>query len=210
MIYENIRRIIVYLLADDFSELFVFFLAMIFGWPLPLLAVQILWINLIEDSFPNIALTTENDKKGLMQQPPRNSKEPLLSKPYKKFMILVFFISGIAATIIFWLILKFTENIELARTMTFVLISFDSLVFMYIIRNFHQSILRRDIFSNQFINLAAIISIILLIIALYIPFLANLLQVEPLSFNFWLIIIGITLAESVFLEIFKLRFFQNK
>ncbi|MEN8252328.1 MAG: HAD-IC family P-type ATPase, partial [Patescibacteria group bacterium] len=94
VIYENIRRILIYLIADDFSELFLFFVAMFFGWPLPLLPLQILWINLIEDSFPNIALTTEYDKKGLMHEPPRNPKDPIITKAYKKFMIIVFIVSG--------------------------------------------------------------------------------------------------------------------
>ncbi len=209
MIYENIRRIIIYLLADDFSELFVFFIAMAFGWPLPLLAVQILWINLIEDGFPDAALTTENDKKGLMDVPPRNPKEPILSKSYKKFIFGVFLVSGIAATLAFYLTLHFSQNIDLARTVTFALISFDSLIFVYIIRNFRKSIFRRDIFSNIFVNLANFVALALLLISLYVPFAAQFLHTIPLNVNDWFLIIGLTVVETIIFEILKFRFFSK-
>lgn len=209
MIYENIRRIIIYLLADDFSELFVFFVAMAFGWPLPLLAVQILWINLIEDGFPDVALTTENDKKGLMDIPPRNPKEPILSRPYKKFMFAVFLVSGIAATLAFYLTLRFSQDIDLARTVTFAMISFDSLVFVYIIRNFRKSIFRRDIFSNMFVNLASFVALALLLFGLYVPFAAQFLHTVPLSMNDWGLIVGFTIIETIIFEILKVKFFRK-
>lgn len=209
MIYENIRRIIIYLLADDFSELFVFFIAMAFGWPLPLLAVQILWINLIEDGFPDAALTTENDKKGLMDVPPRNPQEPILSKPYKKFIFAVFLVSGIAATLAFYLTLHFSQDIDLARTVTFAMISFDSLIFVYIIRNFRKSIVRWDIFSNMFVNLASFVSLVFLLFGLYSPFASQFLHTVPLSMNNWGLIIGFTVVETIIFEILKVRFFRK-
>ncbi len=209
MIYENIRRIIIYLLADDFSELFVFFIAMAFGWPLPLLAVQILWINLIEDGFPDVALTTENDKKGLMDVPPRNPKEPILSRSYKKFMFAVFLVSGIAATLAFYFTLHFSQNVDLARTVTFALISFDSLIFVYVIRNFRKSIFRGDIFSNMFVNLANFVALALLLVGLYVPFVAQFLHTVPLGLNHWFLIIGFTVIETIIFEILKVRFFRK-
>ncbi len=90
VIFDNIRRIVIFLLADDFSELVLFIIALIFGFPMPLVAVQILWINLVEDSLPNIALTTERDTKGIMNLPPRKSSESILSPPYKKFIFVIF------------------------------------------------------------------------------------------------------------------------
>ncbi|MCK4635413.1 MAG: HAD-IC family P-type ATPase [Candidatus Moranbacteria bacterium] len=209
MIYENIRRIIICLLADDFSEIFVFFIAVFFGWPLPLLAVQILWINLIEDSFLDIALTVENDKKGLMNVPPRDPQESILPKNYRNFALNVFLISGVVATLTFWLTFQFTEDIDFARTMTFVMISFDSLIFVFIIRNLHKPIIRWDIFSNKFLNLANLVSLAVLLVGLYNPFVSRFLHTVPLSLNNWFLIIGFTVVETIIFEILKVKFFRK-
>lgn len=209
MIYENIRRIIVCLLADDFSEIFVFFMAMFFDLPFPLLAVQILWINLIEDSFLDIAFSTENDKRGLMSVPPRNPKEPILSKPYKKFVLLVFIISGIVATLAFCLTWMSTKDIVLTRTVTFAMITFDSLFFVFIIRNLRKPVFRFDIFSNRFLTLAAFVSGILLFVGLYVPFVSKFLNTVPLDMNAWILIVGFTILETIIFEILKVKYFRR-
>lgn len=210
VIYENIRRILIYLIADDFSELFVFFIAMLFGWPLPLLPLQILWINVIEDSFPNIALTTEYDSKNLMNEPPRNPHESIISRSYKIFMIIVFLVSGISAAFLFWVVHTTTHNVELARTVIFTLIAFDSLVFVYVIRNFRRFIFRRDIFSNMYLNLAVLVSLALLLIGIYVPFLAHYLGTVPLSWPLWISVITITFIEVIIFETSKSILFINK
>lgn len=206
VIYENIRRTMIYLLADDFSELFVFFVAMFLGLPLPLVAAQILWINLVEDSFPNIALTTERDTKGLMDIPPRKPNEPILSRPHQIFMVIIFFVSGLAATALFVSALDL-YNVEYARTMTFALISFDSLVLAYVLRSFRQSVWRRDIFSNKIINITIAISFSLLLLGIYQPHLAQLLSTVPLDGISWSIIVAVTILELIILEIAKRKLF---
>ncbi len=203
VIYENIRRVFIYLVADDFSELFIFFVAILFGWPLPLLPLQILWINMIEDSFPNIALTTEYDSKKLMSEPPRNPKDPIISHVYKKFIIIVFFVSGIAATSVFWMMYSITKDIDVARTATFALIAFDSLVFVYVIRSMRQFIFRKDIFDNKYVNISVLASFVLLIVGIYIPVINKFLGTTPLDANTWLLISTITLMEVIIFEVSK-------
>ena len=203
VIYENIRRVLIYLVADDFSEIFIFFVAMFFGWPLPLLPLQVLWINMIEDSFPNIALTTEYDNKKLMNEPPRNPREPIISSAYKKFMVIVFVVSGCAATFIFWIIREITQDVTIARTAAFVLISLDSLVFVYVIRSMRQYIVRQTIFDNKYVNYAVLLSLVVLLAGLYIPVLAKFLGTVPLSGNLWFVILLITMIEVVIFEASK-------
>ncbi len=211
VIYENIRRILIYLIADDFSELFLFFVAMLFGWPLPLLPIQILWINLIEDSFPNIALTTEYDSKGLMDEPPRDPNASIITKSYKTFMIIVFAVSGIAATFLFWVVYRITQDIEVARTATFILIAFDSLIFVYSIRSFRQYVFRKDIFSNMYVNLAVLVSLSLLIASLYVPMLMNFLGTVSLDVTILVTIGVITFIEMIIFEASKgILFIQKK
>lgn len=210
VIYENIRRILIYLIADDFSELFVFFVAMFFGWPLPLLPLQILWINVIEDSFPNIALTTEYDSKGLMNEPPRNPKESIISKSYKKFMAIVFLVSGVSAAFMFWSVHAITGDVDVARTATFALIAFDSLIFVYVIRNFRRFIFRKDIFNNRLLNVSVIISLVLLIAGIHVPFLSHYLGTVPLDAIFWVVIVVVTFMEVILFEVSKKILFINK
>jgi Ca2+-transporting ATPase len=210
VIYENIRRILIYLTADNFSALFLFFVAMLFGWPLPLLPLQVLWINMIEDSFPNIALTTEYEKKGLMDEPPRKPTDPFITTAYKKFMIVVFLVSGFAAVFLFWALQYLTRDVDIARTATFVLIAFDSLTLVYVVRNFRQYIFRRDIFDNNILNIAVFGSFLLLISAIYIPFLMKFLGTVPLDSSILITIGAITFIEMMIFEASKGVLFIHK
>ncbi len=210
VIYENIRRILIYLIADDFSELFLFFVAMMFGWPLPLLPLQILWINLVEDGLPNIALTTEYDSKGLMNEPPRNPKESIITKNYRKFIIIVFLVSGLAATFLFWIVRDVTNNVDIARTATFILIAFDSLMFAYVIKSFRRYVFRLDIFDNKFINISVIVAIFLLAIAMYAPTLSQFLGTVPLDMSIIVMIVVITFIEIIIFEISKGILFMRR
>ena len=210
MIFENIRRIIIYLTADNFSALFIFFVAMLAGFPLPLLAAQILWINIVEDSLPNIALTTERDAKGIMDVPPRRVGEPILSLAHKKFMSVIFAVSGLAAVGIYFYAYYYHGDITIARTMTFAIIAFDSLALTFVLRSFHRSIFRWDVFSNKWINGAVGISFALMILGIYFPPLASILQTAPLSVFDWGIVIGVTLAEIMIIELVKSKFFPKR
>ncbi len=156
--FENIRKIFIYLIADDFSELFLFIASISLGMPLPLLPAQILWINLVEDGFPNTALTTEKETAGIMNQKPRDPEEPILNRPMKLWMIAIFFVSGLTAFISFYFLYKLTNDIEKARTMVFALMCLDSLIFAFSVRSLKQSLFRKDIFSNRYLVLGVSIS----------------------------------------------------
>jgi P-type Ca2+ transporter type 2C len=206
---QNIRRVITYLVADDFSEIFLFFSAIVMGLPFPLYPVQILWINLVEDSFPDIALTAEKETTGLMDDPPPNPKEPILNRAYKKFMLSVFFVSGMAAFLLFYFSWNFFGDLEKSRTLTFTLVAFDSLSFAFLVRYFRRSVFNRQIFSNKLLNGAVLISFLILLAGLYLPFFQKLLKTVPLGINDWTIIIFISLIELLILERFKLKFIRN-
>ena len=210
LIKENVRRVMIYLLADDFSELFLFFFAIILKLPFPLYPIQILWINLVEDSFPDIALTTENDTKGLMNGRPSEAHESILNRGYKKFMLSVFLVSGLAAFSLFYFSWKFFGDLEKARTITFALIAFDSLIFAFIVRFFRQSVFNRHIFSNKILNYAILASFIILLAGLYFAPFQKMLNAVPLGITDWGIIIGVSLLELLILERFKLWFLREK
>ncbi len=206
---QNIRRVITYLVADDFSEIFLFFSAIIMGLPFPLYPMQILWINLVEDSFPDIALTAEKETAGLMNESPPNPKEPILNREYKKFMLSVFFVSGMAAFFVFYFSWNFFGDLEKSRTLTFALVAFDSLFFAFLVRYFRRSVFNRQIFSNKILNGAVLISFLILLAGIYLPFFQKLLKTVPLSMADWGVIIAISTIELLILEKFKLKFIKS-
>lgn len=203
VIYENIRRIVISFIVDNFSMIFLFFCAVIFGWPLPLSVIQILWINIIKNGFSNIALTTEYDSKNLMFDPPRKVNETMISTPYKYFISVVLLVSGTIAVLTFWFLQISIGDVVLSRTVVFVLIAFDSLIFVYVIRSMRQSIFRKDIFDNKYINGAALLSGALLIFGIYMPPLAHFLGVVPMSGILWGVVVAVASIEVVIFEISK-------
>lgn len=210
VIFHNIRKVFVYLVADDFSEMFIFLANMAMGLPLPLLPAQILWINLIEDGFPNIALTTEQETKGIMEEKPRSPDEPILNRPMKKWMAAVFFITGITAFLTFFILLKLTGDLQKARTMVFVLMCVDSLLFAFSVRSFKRTIFRKDIFSNRYLAGTVMFAAILLVAAIYVPLLQGFLGTRALGMSEWIFILGIGLAEIILVEFFKTIIFIDK
>lgn len=208
VVFENIRKVFVYLVADDFSELFLFLAAMIFGLPLPLVAAQILWVNLIEDGLPDISLTTEQETRDVMSERPRNPKESILNKPMRKWMVVIFLVAGSAAFLSFVGFLNITGDLEKARSIIFALMSLDSLIFAFSVRSFKRPIWRKDIFSNYFLNVSFVVGIILLVCAIYLSPLQKLLMTKPLALTEWGVIILISTVEIVILELFKKKFFR--
>ncbi len=205
--FSNIRKVFCYLVADDFSELFLFFATMIMGLPLPLLPAQILWINLVEDGLPSIALSADQEKKGIMEDPPRNPKEPILNKPLKIWMLAIFFISGAAAFVGFLVFWRVYGDIEKARAMVFALMCLDSLFFAFSVRSFKQTVFRKDIFSNRYLVLATLGGLALLLIAIYVPLVQKLLATKPLNVSEWLFIILVSIVEIILIEGAKKRVF---
>lgn len=207
IIFENIRKVFTYLVADDFAEVFIFLASMILGFPLPLLPVQILWINIIEDGFPDIALTAEQESRGIMNENPRDPKEPILNRPLKIWMAFIFIIMGLGAFFSFLAFWKITGDIDMTRTIIFALVCVDSLTFAFCVRSFKKTIFRRDIFSNKYLVGAVFISFMLLIAALYAPFLQNILSTQPLGALYWIIILAIAAIETLLVDFSKKMIF---
>lgn len=203
VMFENIRKVFVYLVADDFSELFLFLSSMAMGLPLPLLPVHILWINLIEDGSPGIALTTEQETRGVMEEKPRDPKEAILNKPLKLWMAAIFFITGAAAFLSFYFLWRFTGDLEKTRTMVFALMCVDSLAFALSVRSLRRSIFRRDIFSNRYLVGAVTVGTVLLMGAIYFEPLQRLLHTRALGMGEWLTILAVSVVEILLIELSK-------
>lgn len=202
-IFENIKKLLIFLLADDFSEIILFVGAIALGLPLPLLPAQILWINLVEDGFPNLALTTEKKEFDIMAQPPRRAKDRLINRPLGLFVAAVASISGLFAFGAFYWLWQSGKPIEEIRTTIFVLMTLDSLLFAYSVRAFRQSIFRKSIFDNHYLNYAVVFGLLMIGLALYWPLAQKLLLTTPLSLNNWILVGTLATIEILLIEIFK-------
>lgn len=209
-IFENLRKVLIYLVADDFSELLLFFAALIIKLPLPLLPMQILWINIIEDGFPDVALTTEKKEKELMLRKPRDPQEPILSAKLKKWSAFVIIASFAAAFSIFFGFWKITGDIARTRTVVFVLMSLDSLAFAFTVRSFKKRVLRKDIFDNYYLDGAVLIGIVLLLFAIYIPLLQSFVNTVSLGIRDWSIIAIVIAAEMAVINKGKMLILSSR
>jgi Ca2+-transporting ATPase len=211
-ILDSIRRIITYLLADSFTEVILIGGSMIVGklsgqaWFLPISAVQILWVNLIEDGFPNIALAFEAKEKDLMDRKPQEKKVPLLTREMK---VIIFAVGLITDFLIFGLfIMLWKEGLDMhyIRTMIFGALTIDSLFYVFSCKSLKRGLRHINIFSNKFLIGAWLFGLFALLIAIYIPFFNHLLGTVPLSFPDWWILLGTGMIELLLIELVKYHF----
>lgn len=208
IIFQNIRKIFLYLITQDFSQFFIFICAILFALPLPVLATQLLMVNLVESGLPDLALTTEQEKEDIMKEPPRSPKESILNKQALRWMISMFAISGSVAFLFYVTILQL-KDIETVRTMMMVFLSMESLLLVFSVRSLRKSILRKDIFSNRILLFAVIVSFIMVLSSVYVPGIQNMLHTVSLTGAEWFVIIFINVCEVLTLDHLKLYFFRK-
>lgn len=204
IIFENIRKVIVYLIADDFSQVFILLSSLILGLPLALLPIQILFIDIIEVTFPVSALIFgKENNEFLMKEKPRKLKDPFFNKNYIKWFISIFLISGFALLIPYYFTLTTTKDINFSRTFVLALTAIDSLFFAFIVSSFKRSVFRRSIFDNHYFLLALVCGALLISAAIYLPILQQTFNTVALNFRNWAWILGISFIELCLIELTK-------
>ncbi|MBI2023402.1 HAD-IC family P-type ATPase [Candidatus Giovannonibacteria bacterium] len=180
--FDNIRKVVVFLLANSFTELILVLTALILRIPLPITAVQILWANLVEDGLPNFALAFEPGTNDVMERKPFRRKEPILDKEglymvYAVGILTDIFLVGL------YLMLYYAGSytIEHIQTIMFAAVASDSLIYVFSIKNLKISIFRTKIFNNLYLVFAVAAGFILIIASIYVPFLSRFLETVPLG-----------------------------
>lgn len=200
-VYDNFKRIIVYLLADAFAEVLVVVVSLLLGWPLPLIAVQILWINLLSDGLPNLALTVEPEEEGLLQRPPRLSNDGLIDR----VVITLVFLISVGAAIMTLLAFRFYWNgtlysLELARTVAFAMLGVNSLFYVFSSRSLEQPIWKVNFFRNPLLLLAVGIGFMLQGLVIYWPILQGIFRTVPIGLPEWSLVISASMVLIVVVE----------
>ncbi len=185
-IYDNIRKFLRFQLSTNIGAVILMFTAIMTGAPLPLLPVQILWINIIMDGPPAVTLSMEPFHEGLMEKPPRKKNSPILTSPLYLSMFIGGIVMGLGTYILFT---KIGGSIDYARTAAFTLFVTYQLVNVLNCRSFDQSIFKIKFFENKNLLLAITASFVLQVAVVYVPFLQGFFHTVPLAFQDWLIII---------------------
>lgn len=188
-IYDNIRKFIRYLLSCNIGEVLTMFLASLAGLPLPLLPVQILWINLVTDGLPAMALGIDPSPKDIMNRSPRNPSESVFSRGLGYKIIGRGIQIGLSTLFVFSFVYYLKNDLALARTMAFFTLVFCQLFHVFDCRSERFSIFQVGFFSNKYLIAAVGVSAIMQIAVIYTQFLRDVFSTVPMSLTDWLLII---------------------
>ena len=232
IIYSNIRKFVFFLLSSNVAEIMIIFLATLAGLPAPLTAIQLLWLNLITDGAPALALAVEKGDPDIMEQKPRAKSEPIVNRSMMLGLgiqtiaqtgaVLTAFALGLiwhleagAAVVgnpIVYLIQHDWRGIDVqtAETMAFVTLSLCELFRAYTVRSERSSLFKIGVFSNRYMQYAVGLSIALLILVVSVPFLQPIFNTHFPSLREWAVVIGLGLIPAIAEEITKFFLRRSK
>lgn len=227
IIYANIRKFIFFLLSSNVAEIMIIFLATLAGLPTPLTVIQLLWLNLITDGAPALALAMEKGDPDEMRRPPRPPSEPIINSTMR-LGILIQTITQTGATLLafalglIWhlrqgdvlppgvnpllFLLKYdwrNVDVQTAETMAFITLSLCELFRAYTVRSERASLFRIGVFSNRYMQFAVAFSIILLLLVVNVPFLQPIFNTHFLKPIEWAVVLGLALIPAISEEITK-------
>jgi Ca2+-transporting ATPase len=227
IIYANIRKFVFFLLSSNVAEIMIIFLATLAGLPTPLTVIQLLWLNLLTDGAPALALATERGDPDTMQQQPRPTQEPIINRSMR-LGIVIQTITQTGATLtafaigLLWhlsagdllppganplsFLLQYDwrgVDVQTAETMAFVTLSLSELFRAYTVRSERLSIFQIGVFSNRNMQLAVGLSLVMLFVVINVAFLQPIFNTHFLAWNEWLIVIGLALIPAISEELTK-------
>ena len=201
-IYQNIRKTVGFLLGTNIGDVITVFVAMIIFKQAPLLSMQLLWINLVTDSLPAIALGMEIIEDDVMNESPRPKDESIFAHGLGIRIIFQGFLFGGLALIAFFIAKSSLNSIEAGRTLCFMVLSLSQIIQAFNMRS-QKSLFKIGFFSNSALNKAALVSLIMVSIVLFIPPLSYIFGLISLSIELYLIGLGLSLVPLIIIELFK-------
>lgn len=204
-IYDNIRKFIRYLLSCNLGEVLTMFLATIFMLPNPLTPIQILFVNLATDGLPAIALGVDPADSDIMRQQPREKKESVFARGLTEKIIIRGTLIGVCTLLAFMIGRFYRMDLETCRTIALSTLIMSQLFHVFECRSERHSIFEIKLFTNPYLVGAVLVSVIMLLSILYVPFLSSIFHTVPLMLNHWMIVLlfsgVIAFINSVYLYI---------
>lgn len=217
-IYNNIKKSVMFLLTCNLGEVITILMATLLKWPLPLIATQLLWVNLVTDTLPAISLGVDNSDPDVMKKSPRNPKESFFAEGSSLRAIVGGTIIGLLTLLAFYIglmeqgvsISQLTneamiteQQLTYARTMSFIVLTFSQLFYAFTMRDVNKSIFEKGLFTNKTLVVSFIVGILLQVGLISIPPIANVFKVTKLSFTDWDIVILFAIIPLIVNEIIK-------
>ncbi|MFZ1791939.1 MAG: cation-translocating P-type ATPase [Anaerolineae bacterium] len=226
VIYANIRKFVFFLLSSNVAEVMIIFLATLAGLPMPLTAIQLLWLNLLTDGAPALALAMEKGDPDVMDRPPRPKNESIVNSSMRLGIVvqtiaqtgavLGAFLIGLYLTVghvpaltgytVIYSLLKFNYegvDVQTAETMAFVTLSLCELFRAYTVRSERVSVFKLGVFTNKYMQMAVGLSVVLLLLVVFVPFLNPIFNTHPLTGQEWLIVLGLSIIPAIAEELTK-------
>jgi len=201
--YANIRKIILFLISCGLAEVLFFCLSIIFDLPMPLVAIQLLWLNVVTDGIQDFALSFERAEEGIMNEKPRNPKEPLFDKSLFDSIMLSGLTIGLVVFVLWYCLIKNGVVEEVARGYIMALMVFIQNIHVFNCRSEKQSAFKVPIKKNKLILFGVIISVLLQVIVMEVPLLSSFLKTTSIPTNILLYLFLLALIVLLVLEIYK-------
>jgi Ca2+-transporting ATPase len=220
-IYNNIKKSVIFLLTCNLGEVVAMFAAILIGWEAPLIATQLLWINLITDSFPAVALGMDPGNPDVMKEKPRDANESFFAGGAGLHLILGGILIGALTIMAFWFgyyehgYSPFdrsapVEIVEYARTMAFIVLVMCQLFYSFAVRHASKSIFQIGVFTNKYLTGAIVLGILLQLIIIEIPVMQRAFHLQMPDFQGWIMAVSLGLVPLLVSEIFKIFIRSNK
>ena len=200
-IFDNIKKAIHFLIATNIGEIVTIFVGLLLGVKSPLLAVQLLWVNLVTDSLPAIALGLEPPEKDIMNRPPRDSKKSIFADGLMGKIVVEGFMIGMFTILAFFIGNRY-YGIEVARTMAFISLGMLELIHSFNVKS-EESIFKVGLFENKYLVGAFLLGTVLQLGIVFVPTLAEIFKLTQLNTTQWLITIAISIAPIIIVELQK-------
>jgi Ca2+-transporting ATPase len=203
IVYRNIRKVIFLLISTGAAELVLFFLSMLAGQPLPLTAVQLLWLNLVTNGIQDVALAFEPGEGNEMKQPPRDPNEPIFNRIMIERTLISAAVMGTLAFLTFQYLFSLGMELETARNSTLLLMVLFENVHVFNCRSEGRSVFLHNPLRNRLLLFGTLAAQLIHIGAMYWPPMAELLHIHPVTMDHWFDLLAIALSMLVVMELHK-------
>ena len=202
--YDNVRKVVYLLVSTGASEIVLFFLAFIAGLPLPLFAVQLLWLNLVTNGIQHVALSIEKGEDDVLERQPRPPKQPIFDRPMVEQTVISGAFIGLVGFFFFqWALEQGWSEFAARNGLLLLMVCFEN-AHVFNCRSERRSVFRHSLLANPFLLVAVPAAQAIHILAAYVPGLREVLRVEPVTLEAWLSIVPLALGLVVVMEVYKL------
>lgn len=200
--FDNLRKVTLYLLSDSLAEIIIILVNIMMGTPLALTAAQILWINLVDDGLPNLALTIDPRDPDILKRKPLSRSAKIITKEMFFLILLISGTSAISCLILFLTYLP-TEGLAVARTISFATLGIVTLLYVYSCKSLEKPFWHGSLWNNKPLILSSLFGIVLTVLSVYLPPLQTLLSTTALRLDHWLVVGVVSVIIVTIIEGFK-------